>query len=248
MLILIIEDDPVARSLVEEHLAKAGYTTRSAASVRAAVAHLESAARADLIICDIMLPDQNGLVFVNWLRRDRRYNKIPVLMCSALRDEDMVRQSLQLGVLDYMAKPIHPATLLEKVGKALEKSIHPILLVDESDIVLEHIERTLQRNGYSAIKASSGDEAVKLMEANKVTAVISGALPHGMSGFDLLIEVKSRDPLIPVLMITDRDGMAQKLDVMSEGADGYVVKPFSNLDLVNRLEHCIRRSRTRRID
>lgn len=247
MAILIVEDEPVTRSLLEGILKNAGYEILTASSVRAAIAHLESDSGIEVIISDIMLPDRDGLVFVNSLRWDRRFNKMPVLICSSLNDSRTVQRSAALGVVDYVIKPIRSETLLEKVAKARTRCIPPVLLVSDDSTALDHLERTLRRNGFTSIKALSTKEAMAQIRKDKVAAVITSPFVSSMSGFDLLVEVKALDSSIPVLVITDHNGIAAKRDVMSEGADGFIVRPFSNLDLVSRLEHCIKRSMASRV-
>lgn len=116
--ILIVDDDAEIRTLLEEYLQKNGFRTASAADGRGMWAALERAP-VDLIVLDLMLPGDNGLVLCRNLRAK---SETPVLMLTAL-DEDMDRIiGLEMGADDYLAKPFHPRELLARIRSILRRT------------------------------------------------------------------------------------------------------------------------------
>ena len=114
--ILVIEDDPSLRAGLALNLRKADYRVHTAADGPEALALLESS-RPDLVLLDLMLPGVDGLEI---LRRIRSTDaRLPVVVLTALGDEDDKVRGLDLGANDYVTKPFSVAELLARVRAAL---------------------------------------------------------------------------------------------------------------------------------
>ncbi len=85
---------------------------------REALDKIEEDGLFDLIIIDIMIPEVNGLDILKTFRK--AYDKVPVLMLSALSDKDAVAKSFGLGATDYISKPIIKDLLKERIGRLLK--------------------------------------------------------------------------------------------------------------------------------
>ncbi|MDZ7261603.1 MAG: response regulator [candidate division KSB1 bacterium] len=123
MKILIVDDDRISLSLMSRILNNSGYQTLEASSAKQAIEYLESNEPVGLIISDIMMPDMSGLEFLNYLRKKPGFMNLPVIMCSAQKDEKSVVQAIQLGINDYVLKPIDAYTLLSRVEKVFKNEI-----------------------------------------------------------------------------------------------------------------------------
>jgi two-component system response regulator len=102
-LILIVEDEPVFRTLLESWLSSLGATTAQAEDGLEAVAKLTSL-KPDLMICDIAMPRMNGLELVEQLRNEG--NTLPILVISATENMADIARALRLGVQDVLLKPV----------------------------------------------------------------------------------------------------------------------------------------------
>jgi two-component system OmpR family response regulator len=103
--ILIIEDDPEIRSLVQDYLQKHGFRAEMGDGGAALDRHLSVFGEPDLIVLDIMLPGEDGLSIC---RRLRASSRVPILMLTA-RGEDIDRiVGLEIGADDYLPKPFNP--------------------------------------------------------------------------------------------------------------------------------------------
>jgi two-component system OmpR family response regulator len=116
--ILIVDDDADIRSLLGDYLRKNGYRTTAVAEGKGMLAALDNG-RVDLIVLDLMLPGDDGLVLC---RNLRARSDIPVLMLTA-RGEDMDRiLGLEMGADDYLPKPFNPRELLARIKSILRRA------------------------------------------------------------------------------------------------------------------------------
>lgn len=114
--ILIVEDDDTMRELLRLHLSTAGYAVRAAANgIDAGHAILEHLP--DLLITDVNMPHMNGFELVAALRQDPAMQSIPVIFLTI--EGDSVERGVELGAVEYLAKPIRLDSLLQKVAKHL---------------------------------------------------------------------------------------------------------------------------------
>jgi two-component system OmpR family response regulator len=115
--ILIVEDDRETRSLIAKYLRANGCHVSAAADGRE-MARIMADHRVDLIIMDLMLPDEDGL---SLCRKVRAKSQVPIIMLTA-RGEDIDRiVGLEMGADDYMAKPFNPRELLARINAVLRR-------------------------------------------------------------------------------------------------------------------------------
>jgi DNA-binding response OmpR family regulator len=114
--VLVVEDEPAIRRLIELHLSRAGYQVAAAPDGVAALAQVGDW-RPDLIILDVMMPGPDGFQVLQQLKGDPRTVQIPVVMLTAKGSDDHVRHGWQKGADFYMAKPFNPAELRSVVDR-----------------------------------------------------------------------------------------------------------------------------------
>ena len=118
--VLVIEDDPDVRTLVERLLGKAGFAVSSAVSREEITARLRDPAhQPDLILLDIGLPDVNGLELLQRLKGHAALKSIPVLMLTADSSPESIVRGLATGADGYITKPFDPAVLVHGVRAVL---------------------------------------------------------------------------------------------------------------------------------
>ncbi|HEU4847557.1 MAG TPA: response regulator transcription factor [Rubrobacteraceae bacterium] len=120
--ILIVEDDPAVRDVVDYALSREGMETEAVSSGEAATARLFSDAAFDLVILDLMLPDTDGVTLCRELRSaDCASRDVPVIMLTARDDETSVVVGLEVGADDYVTKPFSPRQLVSRVRAHLRR-------------------------------------------------------------------------------------------------------------------------------
>ncbi len=117
MRILICEDNKLAITALTVFLGKEGYETINAVDGNEAMALIDEN-EYDLILVDIHLPYHSGLELIRHLRSDLK-KKTPVIVVSAFSDQQIQRQAHELGIDDYIVKPIDPTSLINKIRTLL---------------------------------------------------------------------------------------------------------------------------------
>ena len=117
-----------------------------------------------------------------------------------------------------------------------------ILVVDDEPDILDLVELTLVSEGFRVLKATRGEEALELAERERPQLVLLDVGMPGMDGFEAL-ESMRRNPAtrsIPVILLTARAQISDKLRGISSGAEDYITKPFDPRDLVDRVNSSLK--------
>ncbi len=116
-----------------------------------------------------------------------------------------------------------------------------LLIVEDNEELAELLAKGLQTAGYESDRLSSIEEARSVLETTFYAALILDlGLPDG-DGLELLRELRHRNNPIPVLVLTARGGLHDRVHGLRSGADDYLVKPFALEELIARLEAQLRR-------
>ncbi len=118
--IVLAEDEPQIARLVEYKLKKAGYHVICKGNGEEALEAIK-AEKPDLILLDIMMPIMDGYEVLKRVKEDENLKNIPVVMLTARTQERDVVKGIELGAEDYITKPFHPAELLARVKRILER-------------------------------------------------------------------------------------------------------------------------------
>lgn len=117
-----------------------------------------------------------------------------------------------------------------------------VLIVDDEKIVRQLLERSLNGEGYDVRSANDGVEAWEMVQAEQPDIIVSDIkMPH-LDGFDLLTKVKSGYPQIGFIVMTAYGDSFSVKETMLQGADEYITKPFSPVEvslIVERTWHSV---------
>jgi two-component system, OmpR family, response regulator MprA len=118
-----------------------------------------------------------------------------------------------------------------------------ILVVDDERAVRESLRRALELQGYQVELASDGAEALERLNGNgQPDAVVLDILMPGIDGLEVCRQLRGRGNSVPVLMLTARDAVGDRVAGLDAGADDYLVKPFALEELLARVRALLRRS------
>jgi signal transduction histidine kinase/CheY-like chemotaxis protein len=213
-LVLVVDDDLSTLQLLEDYLSNAGYrvkVTHEPLKIFDYAAKLNPA----VIITDVMMPHIDGWEVLRRLKNDPATAEIPVIVLSIL---DKKTTGFYLGAADYLIKPISQQTLLDSLARFVNIRLDaPILVVDDKVSHRLLVQEVLQMQGYRVQGVGSGDEALQWLKVNTPSLVILDLVMPGMSGFEVLRELRQRDAQnqIPVVIATARDlttGEKRKLE------------------------------------
>jgi DNA-binding response OmpR family regulator len=118
-----------------------------------------------------------------------------------------------------------------------------LLVIEDEPKLLRSLHRGLEEEGYTVLAAVDGVDGFRRASSAQVDAVILDLMLPGRDGLSLLRELRERDGSLPVLIVTARDAVADRIIGLDSGADDYLVKPFAFAELLARLRALVRRGR-----
>ena len=121
-----------------------------------------------------------------------------------------------------------------------------VLIVEDEPKMAGLIKRGLEKEGLAGDVAPTGEEALVLAAAHEYDAIVLDVLLPGISGFETCRRLRARTVWTPVLMLTARDAVEDRVTGLDTGADDYLVKPFAFAELLARLRALVRRGEPER--
>ena len=223
--LLIVEDDLAFGTMIQTWLKKKGFDVDKATSVGAALRLLEEDEQKDLILSDLRLPDHDGLVLLQWLRKHDI--QIPFIVMTSYAEVQNAVLAMKSGATDYVAKPFHPDILLEKIQEALKG-------------VKNEERRVKKQSSSDEVKGNSNAETTSIKGNGKSSSSSIGcspdAVPKYIEGeseaskklydFVSLVAPTPMSVLILGASGTGKEYVAHRIHELSQRAN----KPFFALD------------------
>jgi DNA-binding response OmpR family regulator len=117
-----------------------------------------------------------------------------------------------------------------------------VLIIEDDEGIVRFLERGLAAHGHSTVSADNGEDGVILARDESVELILLDIMLPLMDGHRVLERIRLRRPDVPVLMLTARDDLRNKVDALDAGADDYLTKPFDLEELLARLRALTRRA------
>src|SRR5438128_1927742 len=185
-LVLVVEDDPAAATLLRACLREGGYDVEESERSGGVVA-LASRLRPDVILLDFGLASEDGLAVLQQLKNEPATRDIPVVIQSVQADG---QRGLMFGAADYLSKPLDRKTILDRLAQVVrplasgEKSV--VLVIDDDPAVSELLRPILIGAGYQLVGATLGRDGLELAARAQPALIIVDLLLPDISGFDVL--------------------------------------------------------------
>jgi CheY-like chemotaxis protein len=202
--VLVIDDDPIVRDLMQRFLVKEGFHTEVASGGQQGI-EMAQQLRPDLITLDVMMPDIDGWSVLAQLKADEETADIPVVMLTMLDDKE---RGFALGATDFVGKPIDRELLLRVIRRhQLPRHDAPILVVEDHATTREMLQRMLAKEGWQVITAENGRVGLQRAQEQKPALVLLDLMMPEMDGFQFAIEFRKEETMrnIPIIVITAKD-------------------------------------------
>jgi len=118
-----------------------------------------------------------------------------------------------------------------------------ILVVDDDRAVRESLRRSLSFNGYAVMLAQDGVEALEVIATDRPDAVVLDVMMPRLDGLEVCRQLRSTGDDLPILVLTARDSISERVAGLDAGADDYLPKPFALEELLARMRALLRRTK-----
>lgn len=116
-----------------------------------------------------------------------------------------------------------------------------ILIIEDDSAIARVLERGLRAHGHQILLAETGEDGMMLSTDETIDLVILDIALPGLNGHQVLQRIRQNRSALPVLMLTARDDLKNKVDALNAGADDYLTKPFAFEELLARIRAITRR-------
>ncbi|MEG4810800.1 response regulator [Microcoleus sp. F8-D3] len=209
--VLVVDDDPISRDLIQRALARQGLHVEVAGGGEQAL-RLAKQLRPDAITLDVIMPGMDGWAVLSALKADPDLAEIPVILLSFVGNKSL---GFALGASDYLTKPVDGkrlAALLNKYrrdqdGVASNNWTCQILIVEDDVAAREILRCVLETQGWAVTEADSGRAALDRLKVARPHLILLDLMLPEMDGFELIGEIRkshSGDP-IPIVAITGKN-------------------------------------------
>jgi signal transduction histidine kinase/DNA-binding response OmpR family regulator len=227
--VLVIDDDPNVRELMNRHLTKEGYAVSLAASGEQGLV-LARTHKPDIITVDIIMPGQDGWSVLNSLKADEELRDVPVVLVSMVDEKQL---GFSLGAADYIVKPIN----WERLSSVLQKfrpelPSNEILVVEDDSAMRDMLTRQLEKQSWSVLTAENGRIALDTLTTRTPGLILLDLMMPEMDGFAFLEELRRNKEWqhIPVIVVTAKDLSAEDLNQLEGRIKKVVQKSARTID------------------
>ena len=133
--------------------------------------------------------------------------------------------------------PAQPAPLTRPDGTPLK-----VLTVDDEPSLTELLSMAMRYEGWEVATAATGGDAVQAARSMKPDAIVLDMMLPDFDGLEVMRRIRTEQPDVPVIFLTAKDGVSDRITGLTAGGDDYVTKPFSLEEVIARLRGLLRRS------
>jgi two-component system phosphate regulon response regulator PhoB len=209
--ILVVDDEPDARELIEVNLKGAGFDVLTAANGRQALDKARASLPA-LVLLDVMLPEVDGLEVCKSLRRDAKTTFIPIIMLTARAAEIDRVVGLELGADDYITKPFSPRELILRVKNLLKRqaaTLEPAQQIRFAGLVIDRSRHSVTYNDKPLDLTLTEFKLVTVLAERKGRVQSREQLLKDVWGYNTFIDTRTVDT--HMRRLRDKLGEASKL-------------------------------------
>jgi CheY-like chemotaxis protein len=207
-LVMVVDDDPASREIIEVALQGSGYRTLAVANGEQAIVEARRL-RPDLITLDVFLPTIDGWDVLRLLGSDPSTIGVPVVMVTISSDR---QKAFSLGAIEHLVKPITRNDLLSALSRhgftaRLARQAVRVLVVDDDPKQLELMHSELSPRGFEVQLANGGRAGLDLARTTPTDLILLDLLMPDLSGIEVVEALKSdeRTRATPIILVTAAD-------------------------------------------
>ena len=244
--VMVIDDSKLSRRVILSELEKLERLELSVHDeAMDALAKMEDFSP-ELIISDYEMPKMNGLELCAKVRSHPKFSEIPFYIISGSVDVEFQAKALQVGVNESILKGFKSHELSKMVERMARQKFdgvgNAILIVDDSRLNRNLMQRMLEGLKYCIYQAESVDEAQKILEVHSVELILLDHEMPGMKGAEWCAQLKldARFSNIGVISVSSTKDIA--IDFLKAGADDFISKPYTKEEVTIKVQFQLKRS------
>jgi two-component system, sensor histidine kinase and response regulator len=262
--VLVVDDNPTNRRILERTLQQWGMKPTTVASGWAALAELRRAKQAGqsppLVLLDAQMPQLDGFSTAAKIKQDKNLASSTIMMLTSGGQRGDAERCREVGISAYLTKPVRQKELREAIQQVLglkhqqekdsklitrhsvreTKASLKVLLAEDNDINRELAVRLLTKRGHLVQVAANGRIVLDLLEKGQFNAILMDVQMPEMDGFETTAAIRSKEKVtgthIPIIAMTAHAMKGDRERCLAAGMDGYLPKPVNAKELIEVLE------------
>lgn len=227
--VLVIDDDPHVRDLLQRSLSKDGFNVITASGGAEGI-RLAREILPDAITLDVMMGGMDGWTVLSTLKSDPILEKIPIVMLTMVDDK---RRGFALGAAEYLTKPIDRQRLAQvlnryRINKGNTDRLGSglVLVVEDDPMTRDVIERNIARTGWDIRTAADGQAALDIMAMTPPNLILLDLMMPEMDGFEFVKRIQANEMWcqIPIIVLTAKDLTDEDKQLLSGSVEQIVTK------------------------
>jgi len=206
--VLVIDDDPAVRELLQRFLSKEGFQVASASGSEEGL-RLAKELHPAAITLYVLMPGMDGWAVLTALKADPDLADIPVVLLTIVDNKNL---GYELGASDYLTKPVDRDRLVAILNKYRgEDPSRPVLVVEDDAATREMLRRALEKEGWAVSEAEHGRAALARIAERRPALILLDLMVPEMDGFQFVEEWRQHEAWrsIPIIVITAKDLTAE---------------------------------------
>lgn len=265
--ILIIDDNKLNRDIIKKMLSDKKYELTLAKDAIEGLEIISRYQKFDMILLDVHMPVMDGFDFLREMEKIMPIDTIPVVMFTSVDIRDKINGLKEIGVSDYIMKPIKRRELMEKIHYVLlkkhknttmikkeeiEKNIEMnkeakekkeninVLVAEDNEMNRKTLKIILQKINANIFEAENGKEALEIYKYNKLDIVLMDIQMPVMNGIEAITEIRKKDKDIPIIAVTAYAMQKDIDEIYESGVDDIIIKPFKPKEIYDSMSKCIK--------
>jgi two-component system cell cycle response regulator len=270
--VLVVDDLEPNLRLLEAKLKSEYYTVYTATNGFDAI-DIAKEKEPDVILLDVMMPEMDGFETCRRIKRDPKLSVIPVVMVTALTDQDDRVEGLEAGADDFITKPIDEFHLFARVRSlirikelfdelrlrgqtmnnlgagddimnAIDDLRSRIVIIDDDVFEVKRIKERMEQGGHEVIVFDPDRPVEQLKDFDFDMVIVSTTLDE-KNGLRISVEIKAMEnkKKVPVIILVDEDNKELMLKGLQVGIDDYILEPLDINELVARTKTLLKRKK-----